>query len=282
MNSKGYKPFHYQEQAWQLICEHKSGLVNAPTGTGKTFSVFLGAVINYINQHPENFKKKKNGLQLIWVTPLRALAKDIGRAMEEVLAEFKYAWSLGYVMEIHLYRKDKSKREIYLRVLIITPESIHLLLAQKEYPSVFKTLQIIAVDEWHELLASKRGVQVELALSRIIGLRQLNPEVPLSVWGISATIGNLQEAMNVLLAPLSLLNFSPDEGQIVSANLNKKIEIQSIIPDEIEKYPLGRAFRNQACRKSNSHYRIQQNYIDLYQYKGHERDVVSEITFDST
>lgn len=238
LNSKGYKPFHYQEQAWQLICEHKSGLVNAPTGTGKTFSIFLGAVINYINQNPEDFRKeRKNGLQLIWVTPLRALAKDIGRAMVDVLAELQIPWRVGIRNgDTSISERQKQKRNLP-EILIITPESIHLLLAQKEYHSVFKTLQIIAIDEWHELLASKRGVQVELALSRIIGLRQLNHEVPLSVWGISATIGNLREAMNVLLAPLSLLNFSPDEGQIVSANLNKKIEIQSIIPDEIEKYP---------------------------------------------
>jgi Lhr-like helicases len=238
LNSKGYKPFLYQEEAWQLISECKSGLINAPTGTGKTFSIFLGTVINYINQYPKDYKKeRKNGLQLIWVTPLRALAKDIGRAMEEVLAELQIPWRVGIRNgDTSISERQKQKRNLP-EILIITPESIHLLLAQKDYPKVFETLRLIAIDEWHELLSGKRGVQVELALSRIIGLRQSNPEVPLSVWGISATIGNLQEAMDVLLAPLSLLNFSPEEGQIVSANLNKKIEVQSIIPDEIEKYP---------------------------------------------
>src|SRR5678810_942324 len=101
-------------------------------------------------------------------------------------------------------------------VLIITPESLHLLLAQKNYPEIFSSLKIIAVDEWHELLGSKRGVQVELALSRIVGSRELgvksalqliDPELStknsrLSIWGISATIGNLQEASDVLLSPL--------------------------------------------------------------------------------
>ena len=76
----------FQEETWQHIINGESGLVNAPTGCGKTFSVFLGAVIDFINHHPDDYKtKKKNGLQLLWITPLRALAKDIGRAMEEVI-----------------------------------------------------------------------------------------------------------------------------------------------------------------------------------------------------
>ena len=86
LSSKGLKPFAYQEETWQHITDGKSGLVNAPTGTGKTFSVFLGALIQFINEHPTSYTSKtKIGLQLIWVTPLRALAKDIGRAMEEVI-----------------------------------------------------------------------------------------------------------------------------------------------------------------------------------------------------
>ncbi|HEU4902628.1 MAG TPA: DEAD/DEAH box helicase, partial [Flavisolibacter sp.] len=94
--TKGYQPFAYQEEAWQRIISGESGLVNAPTGTGKTFSVFLGAVIQFINQHPAAYTSRgKNGLQLIWITPLRALAKDIGRAMEEVVVELGLQWKVG-------------------------------------------------------------------------------------------------------------------------------------------------------------------------------------------
>ena len=91
MQSKNLQPFSFQEETWQHIINNKSGLVNAPTGCGKTFSVFLGALIDFINHHPKNYKSKsKNGLQLLWITPLRALAKDIGRAMEEVIGELRY------------------------------------------------------------------------------------------------------------------------------------------------------------------------------------------------
>lgn len=221
------RPFLFQQQTWQAISNGKSGLVNAPTGSGKTFSVFIGALIQFINEHPGNYKtKKKNGLQLMWITPLRALAKDIGRAMEEVIAELGMSWSVGTRNgDTDMNERQRQKRQMP-EVLIITPESLHLLLAQKGYPDVFKTLRIIAVDEWHELLGSKRGVQVELAISRLVGLRS-----QVQLWGISATIGNLDQAREVLLSPLGM------QGEIIRADIRKNVSIESVIPDEIEKYP---------------------------------------------
>lgn len=233
------KPFIFQKQAWQHIIDGESGLVNAPTGCGKTYSVFLGALIDFINHYPSNYKeKKKNGLQLLWITPLRALAKDIGRAMEEVIGELGMQWKVGIRNgDTDLAERARQKRQMP-EVLIITPESLHLLLGQKGYADVFKSLKIIAVDEWHELLGSKRGVQVELAISRIANCQPATgnkqyavSNMQLQVWGISATVGNLGEAKEVLLSPLK------KEGTIVKANMDKTIEIESIMPDEIEKYP---------------------------------------------
>ena len=251
--SKEYKPFTFQEQTWQQIINGRSGLVNAPTGCGKTFSVFLGALIDFINHHPKDYTTKQKcarpddpvgwGLQLLWITPLRALAKDIGRAMEEVIEELGMSWKIGIRNgDTEMSERQKQKRQMP-EVLIITPESLHLLLAQKNYPEVFKTLTIIAVDEWHELLGSKRGVQVELAISRIVAINKQQSthntqHSTLNVWGISATIGNLEQAKEVLLSPLS---FGEGPGvrshKIISADIKKKIEIESVFPDEIEKYP---------------------------------------------
>jgi ATP-dependent Lhr-like helicase len=269
--SKERQPFLFQQQAWQHIIDKDSGLVNAPTGCGKTFSVFLGAVIDFINHHPENYKTKtKNHLQLLWITPLRALAKDIGRAMEEVIAELNMNWKIGIRNgDTSITERQKQKKQMP-EVLITTPESLHLLLAQKGYAEVFQSLKIIAVDEWHELIGSKRGVQVELAISRIVGSREsgvrsqeskiiapgnemqshnkttgsrlttpsaaeglpkARHDFRLSIWGISATIGNLDEAKEVLMASLQT------NGVIIKANMNKRIEVESIFPDEIEKYP---------------------------------------------
>ena len=240
--SNSRHPFLFQEQTWQAIYERKSGLVNAPTGCGKTFSVFLGALITFINDHPKNYRSKsKNGLQLLWVTPLRALAKDIGRAMEEVIAELEMNWKVGIRNgDTDINERQRQKRQMP-EVLIITPESLHLLLAQKGYADIFTTLKIIAVDEWHELLGSKRGVQVELAVSRIVGLRSIKDNTAtsqhsnLSLWGISATIGNLQQASDVLMSPLIMTQSI--EPVMIKAELRKNIEIESVLPDEIEKYP---------------------------------------------
>src|SRR5450432_2958735 len=143
--SKGNKPLTFQEQTWQQIIDEKSGLVNAPTGCGKTFSVFLGAIIDFINHHPNNYKtKSKNGLQLLWITPLRALGKDIHRAMEEVIEELGMRWAIGIRNgDTTISDREKQKRQMP-EVLLITPESLHLLLAQKNYPDLFKPLKIIA------------------------------------------------------------------------------------------------------------------------------------------
>lgn len=239
---KGFYAFQFQEDAWQHIINGKSGLVNAPTGCGKTYSVFLGSVIQFINNHPKTYQSKKNnGLQLLWITPLRALAKDIGRAMEEVIFELGMQWKIGIRNgDTDVNERQKQKRNMP-EVLIITPESLHLLLAQKGYPGVFKNLRIIAVDEWHELLGSKRGVQVELAISRIGQLPSPGSGGggAAQVWGISATIGNLEVAKDVLLSSILTNTSQPvnNEPVIVRANLDKRIEVLSVIPDEMEKYP---------------------------------------------
>jgi ATP-dependent Lhr-like helicase len=234
---KGYAPFSFQEEAWRHIINAKSGLVNAPTGCGKTYAIFLGSVIQFMNQYPTDYKQqKKLGLQLLWVTPLRALAKDIARAMQEVVDELELPWRVGIRNgDTDTGERQKQKRNMP-EVLIITPESLHLLLAQKNCSEIFTSLQIIAVDEWHELMGGKRGVQVELAVSRLVAV-VASQQRQLCVWGISATIGNLEEAKQVLLYPAAPLNQKEDWGEIVKANLDKQIDIISIIPDEVEKYP---------------------------------------------
>lgn len=232
LSAKNQQPFPFQEEAWQQMLQGNSGLVNAPTGCGKTFSVFLGALIQFINEHPASYQTKiKNGLQLIWITPLRALAKDIGRAMEEVISDLNLKWTVG-IRNGDTSNAERARQKKQMpEVLIITPESLHLLLAQKGTIELLRNVRIIAVDEWHELIGSKRGVQVELAISRIVNSQQSISNCKPMIWGISATIGNLDEAKEVLLAPLHTA------GVIVKAHMKKQIVIESILPDEIEKYP---------------------------------------------
>ncbi|WP_298412360.1 ligase-associated DNA damage response DEXH box helicase [Hydrotalea sp.] len=234
--SNHQKPFTFQQMAWEAICKGESGLVNAPTGMGKTFAIFLGAIIQFVNQHPDDFHTKNNNeLQLLWITPLKALVKDLARAMENTLEALQIPWQVGIRTGDTTTQERLQQKKQLPEILLITPESIHLLLSHAQHTQYFKSLQIITVDEWHELLGNKRGVQVELALSRLVALSymQSNNHLTknLSIWGISATIGNLEEAKNVLLQPLK------QAGIIIQAQQTKKIHIHAIIPDEVERYP---------------------------------------------
>ena len=235
LSSSGFAPFPFQLQAWQAIHSEYSGLVNAPTGCGKTYSVFLGMLIHYINANPTTHTTNKVGLQLLWVTPLKALAADIQRAMTSVLSTLNLPWQVAVRNgDTTSADRQKQKRSIP-QILIITPESLQLLIATKQHHIIFETLKLIAVDEWHELLGGKRGVQMELAISRLVTIKQRLKQ-PIMVWGISATIGNLTQAAEVLLSPIlpATTNWAKT---IVKASTKKKINVHSIIPDEVENYP---------------------------------------------
>lgn len=223
MKKSGNAPFDFQKETWQKYNQGFSGIVNAPTGFGKTFSVFLALVIEHLNQ-PQKTKSKK-GLKLLWITPLRSLAKDIARAMETALEELEINWKVsvrnGDTSPSEKLRQQKQMPEI----LITTPETLHLLLAQKGNYLYFEQLLCVAVDEWHELIGSKRGVMTELALSRLKGMQP-----NLLRWGISATIGNINEALEVLIP-------GEEKRVLVTTKEKKKTEIISILPDEIETLP---------------------------------------------
>jgi len=221
MDTKGRQPFGFQSNTWYKFGQGYSGMVIAPTGFGKTYSVFLAVVIDFMN-YPQQYK---DGLKLLWITPLRALAKDIAKAMSEALEEIGLDWEVSV-------RNGDTPKDLRAKqtrkmpdILIITPESLHLLLGQKQHRKFFTSLQCVVVDEWHELLSSKRGVMTELAVARILGYQN-----NLRIWGITATIGNLDEAMDVLI-PYDIKKTS------VVAREKKKIEISSVLPDDVEVLP---------------------------------------------
>ncbi len=221
-----WKPHQFQQDTWKAMLEGYSGLVNAPTGSGKTYSVWFGILLEYLQKNPDYKTKKKQGLQAIWITPIRALAKEIEYATRRSCTDLDIPFDIAIRSgDTTPTQKTKQKKNMP-QLLVTTPESLQLLLAQKGYADVFKNLSAVVVDEWHELIGSKRGVQMELALSRLKGL---NPD--LKIWGISATIGNLEEAKDVLLGNYG----SPT--QLIRAELPKRVEIETIFPDVIENFP---------------------------------------------
>jgi ATP-dependent Lhr-like helicase len=225
-SKQSWQPFAFQRAAWLAYLEGREGLVNAPTGSGKTYSLLLPILLQGL--YERQMGAARPGVQAIWITPVRALAGEIQMAAKRALQGLGLEWEVavrnGDTGAADRQRQKKKPPEI----LILTPESLHLLLATKGYPQYFQSLKALVCDEWHELLGSKRGVQVELAISR---LRSISPR--LKVWGISATIGNLEEALAVLLGPKAAESVSI----IIRADIEKKIEVQTLLPDEIERFP---------------------------------------------
>jgi ATP-dependent Lhr-like helicase len=226
---QGWKPFPFQKQTWRAFLQGKHGLLNAPTGSGKTYALWFPIVLNYIKNNPDYETKHKKGLKAIWITPLRALSQEIRQSAERVTADLGTQMTVGIRTGDTTTKKRAQQKKQMPDLLITTPESLHLLLATKGYDRIFKNCSAIVVDEWHELLGTKRGVQMELGISR---LRSISKN--LRIWGISATIGNLEQARQVLLGPSSK---ALENSILIRANLNKKITVKSIIPKEMETFP---------------------------------------------
>jgi ATP-dependent Lhr-like helicase len=222
---KQWKPFAFQKATWKAIADGKSGLLNSPTGSGKTYAIWFGILESYYKQFNKKKKPKDTGLHCLWITPLRALSKEILLSAQQVSKDMQLDYKIALRTGDTTSAERTKQRKKSPHALITTPESIHVLLASKEYDKFFAGLEFIIVDEWHELMGSKRGVQVELAISR---LKALNPG--LKIWAISATIGNLEEAKEILLG-------NKTENSItIKTDLEKVIIIETLYPDVVEKY----------------------------------------------
>lgn len=227
--SKNWSPFPFQLQTWTAFLQGKNGLLNAPTGSGKTYALWMPIVLDYIKNNPDYKEKHIPGLKAIWITPLRALSLEIKQAAERVAEDLETGLTVG-VRTGDTSASERSKQKSKMPdLLITTPESLQLMMASKGYEKVFKDCTAIVIDEWHELLGTKRGVQTELGLSR---LKSIAPKM--RIWGISATIGNLDQAMEVLLGRDAAYL---ENAVLVKANLKKKITVASIIPEKMDSYP---------------------------------------------
>ena len=231
--AQGWEPFPFQKDTWRAYMEGKHGLLNAPTGSGKTYALWFPILMEclrvsgYLDQKKK--AKPKRGLRAIWITPLRALSQEIFQSAERIIQDLDLPLSVGIrTGDTSTKERSRQKRQMP-ELLITTPESLHLLLSSKNYPKTFALCQAVVVDEWHELMGSKRGVQMELALSR---LKTLSKD--LRIWGISATIGNLDLAREVLLGPGSP---AFENSVMIRADIQKRIEVKSLLPKTMETFP---------------------------------------------
>lgn len=279
MKNTGRSPFRFQRQTWKAYLDGSHGLVHAPTGMGKTMSVFLGPVMEFIARDPELLKEvdalkpadfvdvvpeiedvaapdpstqndtmerslrrlnrmrrksaprikrpKGSQLRILWITPLRALATDTETTLRAASESLGLPWLVEKRTGDTSAAVRNQQRKALPDVLVTTPESFSLMLTRDDISQRFAELQCVIVDEWHELLGSKRGVQTELALARV---RAMKPNVKL--WALSATIGNLDQALQTLVGSNGI-----DGAVMIRSEQKKRIAIKSIIPKKMERFP---------------------------------------------
>jgi ATP-dependent Lhr-like helicase len=220
--ARGWTVFPFQRKVWKAALKGQSGLLHANTGAGKTFAVWFAA----LQRAGLKTGRHTAGLRVLWLTPMRALAADTMRALEESAAQLMPEWQVGArTGDTGSAERARQTRKMPA-TLVTTPESLSLMLSHAQAAEQFRHLDMIVIDEWHELMGSKRGVQVQLALAR---LRHWRPE--LLVWGVSATMGNLDLARQVLLGG--------DEGVLVEGDMRKRIEVDCLIPENVARFPWG-------------------------------------------
>lgn len=224
----GWKPFAFQVDSWNAYLSGFSGLVNAPTGSGKTYSLMVPIVLDFMQRYPASKDKSNAGLHAIWITPIRALSREIGISANRLIEGLDIKMNVAVRSGDTPVKERMKQKSRPPHLLITTPESLHLLLAQKSYREFFKDLKVVVADEWHELMGSKRGVQVELALSRLKAIT-----TNLKVWGISATIGNMDQALEALLGNYN----DPLNYKVIRADIRKEVEIISVLPESLERMP---------------------------------------------
>ena len=270
--SRGWTPFAFQRETWAAQAAGKSGLINAPTGFGKTYAAFCGlcgepktnsalpplplrervgvrgkvALIANLPSEatvtlspsplPSGEREPASPpITLLWITPLKALAADTLLSLKDAAAAMQPTWTVGLrTGDVSTSERAKQDRRLPT-VLVTTPESLALMLTKADWQARLGSLNCIVVDEWHELLSSKRGVLLELCLSRVRGGRKRGTR-PLQTWGMSATLGNLDEAMRVLIGPDAAL---AGVGVLISGKIQKDIVIDSLMPKTIERFPWG-------------------------------------------
>ena len=272
-HTMGWTPFPFQQQTWDAYAQGDSGLIHAPTGMGKSYAAWLGPLMQWCDAHPDRAawpKLEPPPLTVLWITPLRALAADTAQTLAAPVTALDLPWTVE-LRTGDVAASVKARQRLRLpSALVTTPESLSLLLSYPDARDRFSSLRCVVVDEWHELMSTKRGTQTELGLAR---LRNWNPA--LQTWGMSATLGNLEQARDVLMgvgatqigdgvpplspprektrdepsphAPTSSGRHTPPADttdpqghyppQLIVAHEAKSVEIDTILPTDVTRFP---------------------------------------------
>ena len=229
-SKRNWKPFPFQEELWNAYLNGQSGLLHVPTGSGKTYAAVMGPFADFL-------ARPRKGIKALYLTPLRALARDLEIALKEPIIQEGWPITVESRTGDTSYTVKKKQIKNPADLLLTTPESLSVLISQPDAEDILKHVEVVILDEWHELMASKRGSLTELSLSY---LRSLNPE--LKIWALSASIGNLKEAAQVAVGPKC-------KPVIISGGSERTLDLECLLPPKIDAFPwaghLGFALQDQ-------------------------------------
>lgn len=228
--SQGRELFDFQVKTWDAWERGDSGLVHSPTGSGKTLAAWLGPVQNELTRQDLASSAAATGVKLLWITPLRALANDTADNLQNSASALGCKWTVQIRTGDTSTTVRQKQRTSPPDVLVTTPESLSLLLSYANNQQYFAQLQTIIVDEWHELLGSKRGVQLDLCITRLRQFAQAR-DSRLKIWALSATMANLDTALQALLGDAA------KKAKVISGNIERKVFVKTIIPPTMQKFP---------------------------------------------
>jgi len=215
---QGWQPLSFQTECWDAMAKGKSGLLQLPTGAGKTYAAYGGALLDAL-------ANPAAGTQIVYVTPLRALSRDIERSLRAPLEFFPESLSVAMrTGDTTSSQRAKQKKE-KPRILVTTPESLALLLSYPTAAEDFKNLRTLIIDEWHELLSTKRGSLLELSAAR---LRKFAPG--LKTWALSATLANAEQAARAAVGV-------GREAVILKSTVKREVIVESLLPDTVDRFP---------------------------------------------
>jgi ATP-dependent Lhr-like helicase len=229
------KPTPAQSQAWPIIAAGQSVLIASPTGTGKTLAAFL-SVLDALDRLP---RPLPDSVQCIYISPLRALAYDLEKNLQDPLREI-YGSLADAPIRVAMRTGDtpgsaRARQKIKPpHILLTTPESLCVLLSQPSWLPILRTVRWAIVDEIHALAEGKRGVHLTLSLERLAALAAEpgigHPGHKLQRIGLSATVAPLEEVGKFLTG-------THGECAIVDATSVKKTHLRVHTPLRKNPYP---------------------------------------------
>jgi len=220
-------PTEPQEEGWPHILSGRATLISAPTGSGKTLAAFLACIDKLVRKALSGSLEGK--IEVVYVSPLKALGNDIQKNLESPLAEIaELAGQRGYLMpQIRTFVRTgdtpSGDRQRMLKspphILVTTPESLYILLTAARSRELLRDVETVIVDEIHAIADDKRGAHLALSLERLDALAHRKP-VRI---GLSATQKPIERVAEFLVG-------SSGAAEVVNVGHKRRIDFSVEVP----------------------------------------------------